>query len=328
MSAIALQLRKWDGVGPIVVRWRAASESGMWAMLETRGFEEMAFTSRDGLVLYARRYGQSGNGTPPVLCLAGLTRNSRDFHDLATYLSGSAGGYHLVYALDSRGRGGSAYDRNWKNYAVPIEAGDALDFIAANGLHGALIVGTSRGGLLAMVMAALQPAAIGAVVLNDIGPAIEHAGLRRIAGYVGRLPLPPSWEAATEAIARYGRVAFPAVPETQWAEVARQWFNEADGRPAPAYDPRLANTLDVNVPPPTLWPQFGALSRVPVLVMRGALSDLLSDATVAEMQRRHPRCEALVVPGQGHAPLLKDSDSMAAVARFLAGAASPGLAPG
>jgi len=286
------------------------------------GFERLAFTARDGLSLHGRRYGRGSKGRPPVLCLAGLTRNSRDFHDIALALSGPGHGGHEVFTLDSRGRGLSAWDPSWKNYTVPVEAQDAIDFIAAHGLHGASIIGTSRGGLLAMVMAALQPATIGAVVLNDIGPVIELEGLKRIAGYVGRMPLPETWEAATEAVARYGRIAFPGVPEAQWAEVARQWFNEKDGRPVPGYDPDIARTFAVGEkPPPPLWAQFGALARVPVLVVRGALSDLLSEATVAEMRRRHPRCAALTVPGQAHAPLLKDAETISAIARFLAGVA-------
>jgi pimeloyl-ACP methyl ester carboxylesterase len=254
----------------------------------------------------------------PVLCLAGLTRNCRDFHDLALSLS-SGPNARAVYALDCRGRGLSQHDRNWKNYIIPIEMLDVLDFVTLSGLHGASVVGTSRGGLIAMIIAVAQPTAIGAVVLNDVGPVIEREGLIRISGYVGRMPQPASWKEATELIASLSRNMFPAVQDAQWEEVAHQWFNEKDGRPAPGYDPAIARTLSVkDGPMPALWPQFAALGRVPLLVIRGENSDILSTATLREMQSRHPNCAALAVAGQGHAPLLKDAATIGAVGRFLA----------
>jgi pimeloyl-ACP methyl ester carboxylesterase len=154
--------------------------------------------------------------------------------------------------------------------------------------------------------------------MNDIGPVIEQEGLTRIAGYVGSMPLPSSWEDATRMVAELNRRAFPAVPEEQWAEVARQWFNEANGRPAPGYDPNLAKAFSVaDGPVPALWPQFTALARVPLLVIRGGNSDILSDATVQQMRLRHPQCASLTVPGQSHAPLLKDTETISAIAGFL-----------
>jgi pimeloyl-ACP methyl ester carboxylesterase len=196
---------------------------------------------------------------------------------------------------------------------------DVQDFMTLAGLHRAAIIGTSRGGLIAMVLAAAQPTAIGAVVLNDIGPVIERAGLIRIAGYAGRTPVPASWQQATEFVASMNRRAFPAVSEAQWQEVARQLFNEEDGRPAAGYDPKLGRSISVtDGPAPELWPQFLALSHAPLLVIRGETSDLLSPATVHQMCTRHPNCTALTVPGQGHAPLLKDGSTIAAIARFLA----------
>lgn len=285
-------------------------------------FEELRFTARDGLSLYARRYRARGVLSAvhlrPVLCLAGLTRNARDFHDLAFALSGGAAPRD-VYTLDARGRGLSDHDPDWKNYTVPSEASDVIDFIAAHGLAGAGIVGTSRGGLIAMVIAALQPAALGPVVLNDIGPLIEHDGLKRIIGYVGNTPVPATWADAAAAIKSFSRAAFPVVPDHQWEEVARQLFNEIDGRPAAGYDANLGKAMPpAETPPPQLWPQFEALTLVPVLVLRGGNSDILSQATVDEMRRRHSRLEAITVAGQGHAPLLKDAVSIGAIAAFLA----------
>jgi pimeloyl-ACP methyl ester carboxylesterase len=283
-------------------------------------WEDIRFTARDGLRLYARCYPAPGSRRKPVLCLAGLTRNARDFHDLSVALS-RAGNARSVYALDCRGRGLSDRDRDWRNYVIPVEMLDVLDFMTVAGLHGAHVVGTSRGGLIAMVMAVAQPAALGAVVLNDIGPVVELEGLMRISGYVGRTPNPASWKEAADLVAALGRSAFPAVGQAEWEEVARQWFNDRNGRPVPGYDPAIAKTVSVKDGRiPALWPQFGALSRVPLLVIRGENSDILSAATVRAMQERHPNCAALTVPGQGHAPLLKDAATIGGIERFLAAA--------
>ena len=284
-----------------------------------RPFEEIYFTARDGLRLYGRRYPGAGNARGrPVLCLPGLTRNSRDFHDLAVALSRQPDASRTVYAVDYRGRGLSEFDPDWKNYTVPVEMLDVLDFMTLIGLENAAIVGTSRGGLIAMLMAALQPKAIGAVVMNDIGPVIEHDGLVRISGYVGRVPLPISWPDAVRMVRDLNRRHFPDIPDSQWEEVARQWYNERNGRPAPGYDSKLGKALSVLYRPlPPLWPQFEALKRVPVLVVRGVNSDVLAAATVDEMRRRHPALASLPVANQGHAPLLKDNPTIEAIRHFL-----------
>jgi pimeloyl-ACP methyl ester carboxylesterase len=283
-----------------------------------QAWEDIFFSAHDGLRLYARHYPAPGSRRRPAVCLPGLTRNSRDFHDLAMALS-SGEDARAIYTLDFRGRGRSEHDRNWRNYAIPIEMLDVQDLITMLDLERPAIIGTSRGGLISMVLAAAQPNAMGAVVLNDIGPVIERDGLIRIAAYVGRLPVPKTWEEAARTAAAMNRSSFPGVPEDQWVEVARQLFNETDGRPAPGYDPRLARSFSVSDGPvPELWPQFTALTRFPLLVIRGEHSDILSADTVRKMRARHPQCASLTVPGQGHAPLLKDALSISAVAQFLA----------
>ncbi len=274
------------------------------------------FSARDGLRLHARVFEAVGSHRPPVLCLAGLTRNSRDFQDLAIALS-SGPSARSVYALDCRGRGLSERDPDWKNYSIPSEMQDTIDLATIAGLHGATIIGTSRGGLITMLLAAAMPAIIGAVVLNDIGPVIERDGLARISGYAGRLPLPPTWAEAGLLVADMSKRQFPGVPASQWGEVARAWFNEKDGRPAPGYDPAIAKSVTAagtNVP--ELWPQFEALTNVPLLTIRGENSDILSRATLEKMQQTHPNCAVLTVAGQGHAPLLKDRPTLAAIAAF------------
>ncbi len=291
----------------------------------TRTFEtyrEIFFTARDGLRLHGRHYPAAfhdGTYRRPALCLAGLTRNGRDFHVLAESLSQRPDGPRDVYTLDYRGRGLSENDPEWQNYTVPLETVDVLDFMTVTGIAGASIVGTSRGGLIAMVMAAMQPRSVGPVVLNDIGPVIEQKGLGRISAYVGRIPLPASWREAGALVHDMGRRTFPGISADEWVEVAKQWFNEHKGRPAPGYDPALSNSLSVlDGPIPKLWPQFEALKRVPVLVLRGETSDILSAETVEEMGRRHPALSSYVVRGQGHAPLLRDAETIDVVARFLA----------
>jgi pimeloyl-ACP methyl ester carboxylesterase len=277
-------------------------------------------TVRDGLRLHARRYEAPRSDRAPVLCLAGLTRNSRDFHDLALALS-TGPRARTVLALDSRGRGRSDWDRNWRNYSLLVEMLDVLDYAAAAGLHNAHVIGTSRGGLIAMVLAAAQPTLLRTVVLNDIGPVIEAEGLARIAGYVGRMPEPRSWQQAAELAADAGRRAFPAVTLAEWEEVARAWYNEANGKPVPGYDRRIAKTLATGGGAiPQLWPQFAALARIPVLVIRGQNSDILSAATFEQMQVRHPDCAGLIVDRQGHAPFLKDAPTIAAIEAFLSAA--------
>ncbi|MDX2258402.1 MAG: alpha/beta hydrolase [Hyphomicrobiaceae bacterium] len=274
---------------------------------------------RDGLRLRVRRYPAPGSRLRPVLCLPGLTRNGRDFTDLAVTLAAAGPLARPVYTLDFRGRGHSEWDRDWKNYAVPVEALDVIDVLTALDLHDVAMVGTSRGGLVTMVLAAMQPSAIGLAVLNDIGPVLEPDGLVRIAGYVGRMPLPRTWQEAAQSVRDLNQRQFPSISPATWDAFARQVFNEKNGRPAPGYDPMLKNSMSVlDGPMPKLWPQFEALARVPVLVLRGETSDLLSEATVSEMRVRHPRLESYTVPGEGHAPLLKDAATNAVVAEFIA----------
>ena len=289
--------------------------------LDDELWRDIYYTSFDDLKLHARHYPVADGGARPVVCLPGLTRNARDFHYLASYLCHHPQRPRSVYCVDYRGRGASEYDRVWENYTPFIELIDTLDFMTAQGLHQAAIVGTSRGGIIAMMMAVLRPTAMGVVVLNDVGPVIETRGLARIMGYVGRTPAPRSWDDAVLLVREMNERAFPALEDWQWEEQARASFNEVNGRPAPGYDRRLARalgTVDLSRPVPELWPQFIALGRFPALVIRGANSDLLSMQTVEAMVDRHPNLRTLTVPDQGHAPLLKEAETVEAIGTFLA----------
>jgi pimeloyl-ACP methyl ester carboxylesterase len=280
-------------------------------------FEEIFFTNRDGLRLYGRHYRpKTTSSRRPVVCLAGLTRNSRDFHAIALSLSGGDKPRD-VFTLDTRGRGQSENDKDWKNYSVPTEMQDAIDFMVMLGLSHAGLLGTSRGGLISMLLATAQPSLVGAVALNDIGPVIEAEGIARIAGYVGRIPAPVTWTDAHNIINDLFRRDFPKVSEEDVAAIARAIFNERDGKPVSGYDPDLGKSFSaLNGKIPTLWPQFDAMKNIPVLVLRGENSDILSEATVLEMKRRHPNLTSLVVAQQGHAPLLRDEPTIDAIATF------------
>ena len=290
----------------------------MGEVSQAQSWRDLWMTSRDGLRLYGRHYVAPQSKRRPVVCLAGLTRNSRDFHVIAEALSSAGGKSRDVYTFDCRGRGSSEHAGNWKDYAVPVEMLDVQDFMASQHLHEAAIIGTSRGGLIAMVLAAAQPSLIGAVVLNDVGPVINYDGLVRIAAYIGKSPTPRTWEDAAQQVEAANAAFFPSVAKDDWAAIARQFFNEKDGRPALAYDPALANSFSVKDDKiPELWAQFLALKRVPCMVVHGEKSDLLGGDTVAEMQRRHPNCRALTVAGEGHAPLLRDASTIGAIRDFL-----------
>jgi pimeloyl-ACP methyl ester carboxylesterase len=283
-------------------------------------WRDLYYSSFDDLRLHVRHYPVADAKARPVVCLPGLTRNARDFHYLASYLSHHPQRPRAVYCVDYRGRGGSQYDRDWHNYRPFIELIDVLDFMTLQDLHEAAIIGTSRGGIIAMMMAAFRPTAMAVVVLNDIGPVMETKGLARIMGYVGRTKVPRSWEDAAHLLREMNERNFPAIESWQWEEIARAVFNEKNGRPAQSYDRKLARsfgTIDLRHPR-DLWPQFVALGQFPALVIRGSHSDLLSAETVDQMVERHPNLRTLTVQGQGHAPVLNEPDTVETIGTFLA----------
>jgi pimeloyl-ACP methyl ester carboxylesterase len=283
-------------------------------------FSSIFVSAADGLKLHARCIGPPALPGMPVVCLPGLTRTAEDFDVLARALAADASRPRRVLALDYRGRGRSGYDPDPRNYSVPVEVADIIAVITALKALPAIFIGTSRGGILAMVLASIRRDAVAAVVLNDIGPVIEPAGLMRIKGYVGNLPQPKDYDDAAAMLRRLFGAQFPTLGEQDWLASARRAFKDDNGRLVQTYDRNLAQTLaDVSpdMPPPTLWPQFDALAGLPVMLIRGALSDLLSEQTAAAMRARHDGLEVFKVAHQGHAPLLADSDTIGRIAGFV-----------
>lgn len=281
-------------------------------------YQDFFTTSQDGLKLHARRWGPALPSQTTVVCLPGLTRNTDDFDDIAAALS--AKGDRAIYAFDYRGRGLSDYDRNWKNYDVRVEIGDVLDQITALGISEAIFLGTSRGGILTMITAMLRPALLRGAILNDVGPVIDGKGLARIRNYVGKLPQPKSFAEGAAILKQTANTQFPALDDAAWEAYGRRTWKEENGRLVPRYDVGIMKTLellDLEAPLPELWPQFEALKHVPVLVLRGAHSDLLSAETAQEMTRRHPDCALFEVPFEGHAPLMADAPTQERIVDFV-----------
>lgn len=275
------------------------------------------FRSADGrLDLHARIY--PGDG-PPLLLMHGLTRNSADFDPLVAHL---AGRYRLIVP-DQRGRGLSEWDPDPANYRPDVYAADMFALLDGLGIGAAGLIGTSMGGLMAMIMGAAQPARVPLIALNDVGARLEPEGLQRIQSYVGPSGPMRSWEAAAARCAAINAAAFPGFGPDDWLAFARRTCREnANGTIAFAYDPAISESIRGAQPttvPAELWPLWDALTAIPVLVVRGALSDLLAAETVTEMARRHGGpFEAVEVPARGHAPLLDEPAALDAIRPFLA----------
>ncbi|MCH2094497.1 MAG: alpha/beta hydrolase [Rhodobacteraceae bacterium] len=266
------------------------------------------FVTSDGVSLF---YRDSGEGLP-VLALSGLTRDGQDFDYVAPYLRNVR-----LIRLDYRGRGQSDW-ADHASYTPPIEGRDALELLDHLDLEKAAILGTSRGGLIAMGLAAVARPRLLGVALNDIGPEIAPSGLDVIMGYLGRNP---AWKTMDEAVAKRPLVmkGFANVPESRWrTEVAHLYREGPSGLTIP-YDPGLRDAVlaAAGQPAPDLWPFFDALAGLPLVTIRGANSDLLSPETMAEMARRRPDMIVAEVPDRGHIPFLDEPEALAALALWL-----------
>jgi pimeloyl-ACP methyl ester carboxylesterase len=286
---------------------------------------EVAYTkgewaSADGLTLRYRDYPASDShaaARPPILCIPGLTRNARDFEPVAQAFAGE----WRVICADLRGRGQSDYARDPASYTPAHYVADILRLLDQAGLNRVVTIGTSLGGIVAMLLAAQAPERIAAAVLNDVGPAIDPAGLARIREYVGQGRSFPTWMHAARGLRDQAGVAHPDFANADWLRLAKRWMAVGGGgRIVFDYDMKIAEPFQqpATAEPFDMWPAFRALAGRPLLAIRGALSDILSEATLARMRREVPAMDALVIPRIGHAPTLEEPAAQAAIARLLA----------
>ena len=278
------------------------------------GFRERTFRSQDDLELYFRDYGDPGDRRPPVLCLAGVTRNSKDFHELALRLSGG----RRVLCPDYRGRGRSANDSDWRRYQPRTYVDDIRHLLAAADVHRVVVIGTSLGAVLAMVMAVAMPTAVAGALLNDVGARVESAGLQPIIDYMLDDRPQPDWAAA----AHHLRETFPDLPaetDDEWLAIARNTYREVpDGNLRFDWDPKIvkafATAQERSI---DLWSLFRALKNVPLLAVRGEKSRILSEETFLRMIEEMPHMDHVTVTGVGHPPALNEPEVLEAIDALL-----------
>ncbi len=272
------------------------------------------FQSSDGLNIYYRDFAGQKDGTP-VICLPGLTRNSRDFEDLANYLSSR----RRILTIDFRGRGFSDHDPNWQNYHPGTYVEDVWTLLDVLNIGKVIVIGTSLGGLCAMVMAAQNSDRIAGVVMNDIGPEINPDGLARIQQYTGRLPAVDSWdEAARQTKEIYGQW-LPGLSDDEYLALARRGFRENDaGVPQLDIDVNIGKAVrEIGPQKGDPWALFDALSEIPTTLLRGEISDILTKDIADRMKARKEDLEVVVVPNRGHVPLLNEPECLMAIDSFL-----------
>ena len=279
------------------------------------GFRECVFRSQDDLPLYWRDYGDPASRRTPVLCLAGLTRNSKDFHVLARQLCRE----RRVLTPDYRGRGRSARDPDWRHYRPETYLADILDLLTVAGVHRAVVVGTSMGGLLAMGLAAFRPTMLAAVILNDVGPEIAGPGYQRILDYIAIDRPEADWAGAIAEL----KHLFPTLSldsDAKWLRMADASYRRgADGILHFDWDVALARGFGSRPGQlPDLWALFRGLGRRPVLAIRGGLSDVLSEVTFDRMAQVKPDLQSVVVPNVGHVPALDEPEAAGAIHEFIA----------
>jgi pimeloyl-ACP methyl ester carboxylesterase len=280
-----------------------------------KSYTESFWSSHDGLRLFTRIYPGPDPTAPTVLCLHGLTRNSRDFEDLAPHLQRG----HRVVVPDVRGRGLSARDPNPQNYQPAVYVQDILTLIDSVAAQRVAVIGTSMGGLLAMMLGVGHRDRVLGLVLNDMGPEVDPAGLDRIKGYAGRLPAPKNWDDAIAQTRSMFGAAWPNLSAERWSTLTRRGYREDEkGTLSVDADPMIGEMLRAApAASANLWPFWQALRGIPMLAIRGAQSDLLSGATFARMKAENPDLEQLEVAQRGHVPLLDEPECLAAIDAFL-----------
>lgn len=280
-------------------------------------FTECFYDSDDGLKLFYRDYNYSADDAPAVICLPGLTRNSSDFNFIASHIATS----RRVLAPDFRGRGRSEYDPVMENYVPATYAQDMITLIDKLALDRVICLGTSLGGLVSMLLASMIPDRITQVILNDVGAEIDPAGLARISSYAGQQGPVSSWQEAVEQAKVVSGIAFPGRSKKWWMTFAKNIYSENEsGVPVLAHDPLIGVAL-LRLPgapePNAGWLLFDNIKKVPTLLIRGAISDILSADIADDMKAVKPDLILSEIPGVGHAPTLEEPEAVVAIDGFL-----------
>lgn len=277
------------------------------------------FTNKDGLKQHYRDYNNAPDGAPVILCMPGLTRNAKDFTYIADHLKDRC----RLICVEQRGRGMSDWDPEPKRYAPVTYVGDMMTLLEHLDLKSVICLGTSLGGLMTMMMNAMHPGVVKAAIINDIGPAIDQKGIARIKSYVGIGKPPESWEQAIEAVKFANTGVYPKFSQEDWETVTHFLYEDVNGKPVVQYDAALRQNFDAedDQSAPDLWPVFAMMHTIPMVVLRGELSDILSQETLDQMAAEHPDLTPVVVKDVGHVPLMREANVQAAIdaliARFL-----------
>jgi len=278
-------------------------------------YDDIYYSVDDGLTLYARDYNQSSSSTV-VLCMHGLSRNSADFEPLCQVLSNQ----YRIISVDQRGRGLSQWDTDHSRYQLASYVEDMWQLLDQQGIEKVVLIGTSMGGLMGMLMAAQKPERVQGLVINDVGPEVDSEGLARIMSYVGKTTEIKSWDDATAQIRSINQVCFPSFTLDQWQAMARRTYREDDrGVPVVNYDPNISTPIQADkaaAVPTDLWPVFEMLT-VPILTLRGSLSDLFSRNCLSRMRELKPAMQFVEVDDVGHAPVLDEPQAVESIESFL-----------
>lgn len=270
--------------------------------------------SADGLRLHYRDYA-GPKSKPPILCIPGLTRNARDFEHVAQRLAGE----RRVICVELRGRGESGYAKTPDSYAPITYVQDIEALLSELKIKKFVALGTSLGGIVTMLLAAAKKGRVVGALLNDIGPVIESAGVDRIRGAVGKAQSWPTWVHAARDLAELQGAIYPHYTLVEWVAMAKRLYRlTTAGRIVPDYDAKIAEAMRAPAGPVDLWPAYEALGDVPVTILRGDLSDILSAETAKAMVKRLPRAKLVTVQQVGHAPVLDEPQSVRAIDALLA----------
>ena len=269
------------------------------------------FTNTDGLKQHYRDYNNAPDAAPTVLCMPGLTRNAKDFGFIADHLKDRC----RLICVEQRGRGWSEWDPDPTRYAPNVYVEDMMALLQHLDVAEIITIGTSLGGLMTIMMNAVYPGVIKAAVINDIGPEIDPTGIARIKSYVGVGTPPATWPEAIEAVKFANRGVYPKFSEDDWEMVTHLLYEDKDGKPTAQYDPALRKNFDENddQAAPVLWPLFDLMHSIPMVVLRGGISDILSAETLARMAKEHPDLVPVTVPDMGHVPLMREPEVQSAI---------------